>query len=102
MLEAEAMVSENLVLNVGTFESSCSNSSNNDDDDDDDNLSYESHLNSMDVPANTKFFPFINFKFYFVSEVLVLIFVICHKFLLVFSCRSKPRFFFVILFLLTC
>jgi len=38
---------------MGTFESSCSNSSN--DDDDDNNLSYESSLNFMDVPANTRF-----------------------------------------------
>lgn len=40
------------MLNVGTFESSCSNGSN---DDEDDNLSYELHLNFMDVPADTRF-----------------------------------------------
>lgn len=49
------------MLNMGKFESSCSNSSN----DGNDNLSYELRLNFMEV------FPFINLKLD--SEVLVLI-----------------------------
>jgi hypothetical protein len=52
MLEAEAIGIWELGVENGTFESRCSNRSNNDDDDD---LSYESRLNFMDVPANTKF-----------------------------------------------